>query len=212
MFALTLLASALAVNGIAIPRDTATNTTSASDPHSLAAWAGSNTTLTAIGCVANTDLANITSNTVSTKAEARESCATACLEEGGSEIAYFRADTQECYCTSADSYPSSGQIVYADDDLGNCRDEDDASVNYFVSPYTLEECYYTVNSNSTKTFNAPSPISCLTGCTSTGLTIRPELDQSSGEYVYECACYDEEVQGGQSTDCGFGVESVFTHV
>ncbi|WVN90324.1 uncharacterized protein L203_105560 [Cryptococcus depauperatus CBS 7841] len=196
MLVIALLTAVLAVQGASIPR--------------VRQDASSDTTLAWIGCVADSKIASLTS-AIATNAEARESCASACLARGGSDIAYFRQNTHECFCASGDDYPDSGEVVYAEDDLGNCRDKDDASANYIHSPYALSRCYLDLDGSAapSNSFTAPSPLTCLNSCGSASVAIRPELDQVKNLFVYECACFNQNVQGSQTTKCGFGVEAVY---
>ncbi|KIR43374.1 hypothetical protein I307_03544 [Cryptococcus deuterogattii 99/473] len=197
IFVPALFTAAVAVNGLSIPhvRDKPANST----------------TLAYIGCVADDSVSSLTSGSSTTNAEARESCASTCLQRGGSEIAYFNQEAHSCVCANRDQYPSSGEIVYAEDDLGNCRHSDGASVDYIFSPYTLSQCYLTIGSeiapSSNKTF--PSPLTCLDTCTTEYLSIRPAYDNANDQFVYECSCWEDQVQGGQSSDCGFGIQAVY---
>lgn len=56
---------------------------------------------------------------------------------------------------------------------------------------------------------SPSPLDCLNTCTTEYLSIRPEYDEANDQYVYECSCWEDQVQGGQNSDCGFGIEAVY---
>lgn len=234
IFPLALFTTAVAVKGLSIPevRDTP----------------ASSTTLAYVGCVSDDSVSSLTSGSASTNAEARQSCAvgvsvmflhghplnlqqSTCLQRGGSQLAYFNQEAHSCVCASADQYPSSGEIVYAEDNLGNCRDSDGASVSpslckvhvyqkelmtssqvdYIFSPYTLSQCYLTLGSEVAPSSNmtSPSPLTCLNTCTTEYLSIRPEYDEANDQYVYECSCWDDQVQGGQNSDCGFGIEAVY---
>ncbi|UOH80026.1 hypothetical protein LQV05_002675 [Cryptococcus neoformans] len=214
IFPLALFTTAVAVKGLSIPevRDTP----------------ASSTTLAYIGCVSDDSVSSLTSGSAATNAEARQSCAvgvsvmflhghplnlqqSTCLQRGGSQLAYFNQEAHSCVCASADQYPSSGEIVYAEDNLGNCRDSDGASVDYIFSPYTLSQCYLTLDSEVAPSSNmtSTSPLTCLNTCTTEYLSIRPEYDEANDQYVYECSCWDDQVQGGQNSDCGFGIEAIY---
>ncbi|OWZ54794.1 hypothetical protein C356_01722 [Cryptococcus neoformans c45] len=197
IFPLALFTTAVAVKGLSIPevRDTP----------------ASSTTLAYIGCVSDDSVSSLTSGSAATNAEARQSCASTCLQRGGSQLAYFNQEAHSCVCASADQYPSSGEIIYAEDNLGNCRDSDGASVDYIFSPYTLSQCYLTLDSEVAPSSNmtSTSPLTCLNTCTTEYLSIRPEYDEANDQYVYECSCWDDQVQGGQNSDCGFGIEAIY---
>ncbi|WVQ85420.1 hypothetical protein IAT38_007585 [Cryptococcus sp. DSM 104549] len=207
MFALSLLlTTALAstsVHGAAlpVPRGNYPVPTNITDPAP---------SLAHIACVEDNTVPSLVSSN-GTEAESRESCAEACLQESkGYSVSYFIASQHQCFCADAGEYPSAGQVVYAVDQVGNCRSEDDASVEYFASTYELSHCYYTLSSPSapSRNFTAPSPLTCLDACETNTVSIRPEY--ADGKNEYECACWDEEVTGGQGADCGFGVEAVYT--
>ncbi|WWD17957.1 hypothetical protein CI109_102402 [Kwoniella shandongensis] len=165
---------------------------------------------TYIACVADTKIPSLTSS-VATSATSREECSNTCSQDNW-EIAYFRQDTSQCYCSPASDYPTSDEVVYAVDDQGNCRSEDDASVEYLHSPYALSGCYLYLTSEPISNVTASSPLDCLNSCNTTSIAIRPELDSPSNQFVYECQCFGGEIGLGQVTDCGYGVEGVYQRI
>ncbi|KAK8865859.1 hypothetical protein IAR55_001007 [Kwoniella newhampshirensis] len=166
---------------------------------------------TYIACVTDAKISSLTSS-VAIAATSRKECSTTCAQHDW-EIAYYRQDTSQCFCSPASDYPTSDEVVSAVDELGNCRSEDDASVEYLRSPYTLSKCYlYLTPPSPTTNLTTSSPLSCLDSCNTTSVAVRPELDTASDQFVYECGCYDGVVGVGQVADCGYGAESVYARI
>ncbi|OCF32773.1 hypothetical protein I316_05408 [Kwoniella heveanensis BCC8398] len=195
----------------------ASNTTSTTTPASTGDAAP-----VYIACVVDTALASLTtSETV--QASSRAECSTGCASSTTNnwDLAFFRQDTSECRCALAADAPGSDDVVYAVDEAGNCRTQDDASVEYLTlaSPYTLSTCYIPPLSAPTNgsSSTAPTAIGCFDFCyhsssTVTGaITVRPAYDDDKDIFEYECGCYAslDAVGGHQKMDCGFGIASIY---
>ncbi|WVW82186.1 hypothetical protein I302_104192 [Kwoniella bestiolae CBS 10118] len=164
-----------------------------------------------IACVLDTKIASLTQS-VAVNATSREECSSSCSTS--SDLAFYQADTSECYCAPASDAPTPDEVVYAVDEVGNCRSQDDASVEYLHSSYTLETCKLPPISTPSSSSIASSPIDCLTSCpdTTQSIAVRPEYDGTSDTFQYECGCYDspaEQIEG-QGMDCGFGINAIYS--
>ncbi|WRT64052.1 uncharacterized protein IL334_000980 [Kwoniella shivajii] len=171
-----------------------------------------------VACVTDTTFSSLNSG-IGINATTREECSLSCTTTKW-DVAYYREDNSSCHCTTVEESPKSDEIVYAIDQVGNCRSQDDASVEYLHSSYTLCECILPPLPNSTTNFTSPSSIQCLTDCpgdTST-ISIRPEYNSVKDTFEYECGCYTDTTGSqigegeGQKTDCGFGIESIYVKV
>ncbi|WVQ97219.1 hypothetical protein IAU59_004329 [Kwoniella sp. CBS 9459] len=173
-----------------------------------------------IACVADTALASLTTSE-SVQASSRADCSSKCASSTSStawDLAFFRQDTSECRCASAADAPGSDDVVYAVDEAGNCRTQDDASVEYLTpaSPYTLSTCYIPPLSAPAEGGSSTSKtaIGCFDFCSSNSsgaVTVRPAYNDDTDVFEYECGCYAslEEVGGHQKMDCGFGIAAVY---
>ncbi|WWC86147.1 uncharacterized protein L201_001020 [Kwoniella dendrophila CBS 6074] len=206
MLPIILLSTIAAVQAVSLPRQDA----AASSP---AAVSGGSPVF--IACVQDAKIPSLTQS-IAVNASSREECSVTCSSSSSQhDLAFFRQDTLECYCSSSADAPTSDEIVYATDELGNCRSQDDASVEYLHSTYKFSECVLPPLTPSTSNFSTSDPIECLKNCSNSSSTIviRPEYDGDNDKFEYDCQCYDstqDQIQTGQKTDCGFGIESIYT--
>ncbi|WVF70893.1 hypothetical protein IAT40_005688 [Kwoniella sp. CBS 6097] len=218
---LAFVANTASVSAISIPQARAP-TSANTNTNTTTPTAGSPVY---IACVEDTALASLTtSETV--QASSRAECSTKCAastsssssSSGSWDLAFFRQDTSECRCALAADAPGSDDIVYAVDEAGKCRTQDDASVEYLTpaTPYTLSTCYIPPLSAPAEGSSSTSPtaIGCFDFCSSranSAITVRPAYNDDTDIFEYECGCYPslEAVGGHQKMDCGFGIAAVY---
>ncbi|WVQ62300.1 uncharacterized protein L199_000439 [Kwoniella botswanensis] len=198
MLPLLLLSTALAAQAIKLPRQE--SEVSGGQPVYIA-------------CVLDTKIPSLTES-VAVNATSREECSSSCSTSW--DLAFYRQDTSECYCSPSGDAPTPDELVYAVDELGNCRSQDDASVEYLHSSYTIQTCKIPPISTPSSTSLSTSSIGCLDSCPdgTQSISVRPEYDGTTDQFQYECGCYDSPADQieGQKMDCGFGINAIYTTV
>ncbi|WWC66450.1 uncharacterized protein I206_100352 [Kwoniella pini CBS 10737] len=165
-----------------------------------------------IACVSDSKISSLIQN-LPINATTKEECSSKCSLSFENDLSFFKQNTNECYCTFLNDSPTSDEIVYSIDEKGNCRLNDDTSVEYLKSLYKISTCILPPISISSSNFTSNNPVECLINCpndTTQSIAIRPEYNDDSDKFQYECSCFDNnQITGGQQLDCGFGIETIY---